>query len=334
MSNSKFEYVKDYEIHSTLLKGTFIVVRIDGKAFTKFCERHNLIKPNDIRCVQLMISAALYVCETFNEIFIAYGQSDEFSFAFKQDTKVYQRREQKISSVLVSTFTSAFLFNWNKFFDIKLQYPVTFDSRIILYPDLKTLQDYFYWRQVDCHINNLYNTTFWMLREKKGLSNDEAHTELKGTFSKDKHDKMFSMGFNYNNCDNVFKKGTIIVRVNNNSSVKNLSNSKKDKNKAKEIKTLDKSTEVHLQNNQDTNINDVTSKLDNFEINSKPKNEETVELNHLTKLAYDEKLNSNLDGTNNSEFPEMAKYFLSQGIKILNEDMINNTQFWDSLLYK
>ena len=36
MSKSKFEYVKDFEIHSELLKNTYIVVRIDGKGFTKY----------------------------------------------------------------------------------------------------------------------------------------------------------------------------------------------------------------------------------------------------------------------------------------------------------
>ena len=69
MSNSKFEYVKDFEIHTICLKQTYIVVRIDGKGFTKFCETHNMIKPNDVRGIRLMVSAALKVCETFNEIF-------------------------------------------------------------------------------------------------------------------------------------------------------------------------------------------------------------------------------------------------------------------------
>ena len=35
MANSKFEYVKNFEIDNTLLKNTYIVVRIDGKGFTK-----------------------------------------------------------------------------------------------------------------------------------------------------------------------------------------------------------------------------------------------------------------------------------------------------------
>jgi tRNA(His) guanylyltransferase len=36
MANSKFEYVKYFEIDNKLLNNTYIVVRIDGKGFTKY----------------------------------------------------------------------------------------------------------------------------------------------------------------------------------------------------------------------------------------------------------------------------------------------------------
>lgn len=40
--------------------------------------------------------AALSVIKCFNEIFLAYGHSDKFSFAFRKDAKVYNRRKDKI----------------------------------------------------------------------------------------------------------------------------------------------------------------------------------------------------------------------------------------------
>jgi tRNA(His) guanylyltransferase len=40
--------------------------------------------------------AALKVINTFDEIFLAYGQSDEYSFVFKRDAKTYNRRSEKI----------------------------------------------------------------------------------------------------------------------------------------------------------------------------------------------------------------------------------------------
>jgi tRNA(His) guanylyltransferase len=36
MAKSRFEYVRKFELPDTLLQGTFIVVRIDGRGFHKY----------------------------------------------------------------------------------------------------------------------------------------------------------------------------------------------------------------------------------------------------------------------------------------------------------
>jgi len=36
MAKSQYEYVKGFEVDDSLLKNTWIVVRIDGKGFTKY----------------------------------------------------------------------------------------------------------------------------------------------------------------------------------------------------------------------------------------------------------------------------------------------------------
>ena len=41
MACSKYEYVKQYEEHRVALPETFMVVRIDGRGFTKFCDAHH-----------------------------------------------------------------------------------------------------------------------------------------------------------------------------------------------------------------------------------------------------------------------------------------------------
>lgn len=41
MANSRFEYVKNFEQHDTCLLETFIVLRIDGKGFSKFSEENH-----------------------------------------------------------------------------------------------------------------------------------------------------------------------------------------------------------------------------------------------------------------------------------------------------
>lgn len=86
-----------------------------------------------------------------------------------------------------------------------------FDSRIVLYPNEKCLKDYFKWRQVDCHINNLYNTVFWCL-VKSGKSNTEVENMLKVTNSGQKNEILFNdFGINYNKLDDVYRRGTFLA---------------------------------------------------------------------------------------------------------------------------
>ncbi|XP_018567778.1 probable tRNA(His) guanylyltransferase [Anoplophora glabripennis] len=214
MAKSKFEYVKSFESDEKLLPNSWIVVRIDGKGFHKFSAKHDFAKPNDPRALWLMNRAATVVMQEYKDILLGYGQSDEYSFVLKKDTTLYNRRTSKIVTYLNSLFSSSYVFFWKEYFkDVKLKYPPSFDSRVVLYPSDENLRDYLSWRQADCHINNLYNTTFWSLVLKGGLTNSEAEQRLCGTFSSDKNEILFSeFNTNYNNEPVMYRKGTILVR--------------------------------------------------------------------------------------------------------------------------
>jgi len=54
MSNSKYEYVRKFESDDQMLPECWIVVRIDGKAFHKFSEKHDFVKPNDKPALDLV----------------------------------------------------------------------------------------------------------------------------------------------------------------------------------------------------------------------------------------------------------------------------------------
>ena len=58
----------------------------------RFSDVHNYVKPNDDRALTLMSKSAETVMEEFKDIVIGYGQSDEYSFIFKKNTNVYNRR--------------------------------------------------------------------------------------------------------------------------------------------------------------------------------------------------------------------------------------------------
>lgn len=120
MANSKFSYVKEFERSNVLLPNTFIMVRVDGRGFTSFCDVHGFQKPNDIRGINLMNKAAKEVVKNFSEIVIAYGDSDEYSFVFRKSAKVFNRREDKILSCVLSLFSTSYVFHWPRYFPIAL----------------------------------------------------------------------------------------------------------------------------------------------------------------------------------------------------------------------
>lgn len=191
MAKSRYEYVKKFETvrstrdnvrHQThlqvqyhvchaqgdsLLLGCYIVVRIDGRGFTPFTAAHDYIKPNDPRGLSLMNQCAATVLKDWGDIIFAFGESDEYSFVFPRKTNVFGRRASKLSTGIVSLFASSFVYYWSTFFpDVKLRYPPAFDARCVLFPTLESLLDYCKWRQVDTHINSLYNEVFWALVQK------------------------------------------------------------------------------------------------------------------------------------------------------------------------
>jgi len=216
MAKSRFEYVKSFERDEQILPDTYIVVRIDGRNFHRFSDDHQFLKPNDERALGLMNECALNVVKGHSgDISMAYGQSDEYSFVIKKSSRLFQRRCQKLVSTITSLFSSSYVFYWQIFFpDVQLQYPPSFDGRVICYPTDKHLRDYLSWRQADCHINNLYNTCFWSLVQQGGKSKIEAEKELCGTSSSDKNELLFSLfSINYNNLSPMFRKGSIIAKV-------------------------------------------------------------------------------------------------------------------------
>ncbi|KAL5202944.1 hypothetical protein ABZP36_013896 [Zizania latifolia] len=214
MANSEYEYVKsEFEFDSRLPPSNWIVVRIDGCHFHRFSKIHTFEKPNDENALRLMNACATSMLEKFPDIVFAYGVSDEYSFVFREETEFYQRRESKILSLCVSYFTSVYVMKWKDFFPNKeLMEPPYFDGRVVCYPNLKTIRDYLAWRQVDCHINNQYNTCFWLL-VKSGKTEKEAQQALKGTFSKDKNELLLQQfQINYDDEPAIFRKGSCVYR--------------------------------------------------------------------------------------------------------------------------
>ena len=214
MAGTKFAYVRNFELPDSVIPSTYLVVRIDGKGFHKFSKAHSFAKPNDAVALELMNEAARHVMQSLKgQVALAFGESDEYSFLLRKSTTLYSRRSSKITTHIVSLFTSAYVWNWSKYFPNQtLLSPPSFDGRMVVYPSEQIVRDYFSWRQADTHINNLYNTTFWALVLKGGRTEQEATKELEGTMSADKHEILHTkFGINYDQLEPMFRKGTTLV---------------------------------------------------------------------------------------------------------------------------
>lgn len=230
----------------------YVIFRIDGDKFHNFSDAHNFHKPNDKRALDLMVAAAKQVILFFQgDIPLAYGQSDEFSFLMKSSSAVPSRDIIQITSILSAIFTASYNRLWTEYFEdpsqgdvTNMHHPAWFDGKAKEYPNYLSVINYFKWRQVDCHINNLYNTTLhalsgkymrheleqsdqepstWSLRKtpisnfidkSQFISAKEATARLSGTVSSDKHEILFKQfHINYNNEIEQFKKGTTLLYI-------------------------------------------------------------------------------------------------------------------------
>ncbi|WP_228451732.1 tRNA(His) guanylyltransferase Thg1 family protein [Chryseobacterium sp. SN22] len=131
-----------------ILPGNYIIVRLDGKGFTKLTkEKLTLDKPFDERFGQVMIDAAKHLFGSGFKVIYGYIQSDEISLLIDRDDQTFSRKTRKLNSVLAGEASA--------FFSLQFRELCVFDCRTIAVPNHEMLLDYFCWRQEDAHRNSL-----------------------------------------------------------------------------------------------------------------------------------------------------------------------------------
>ena len=213
MAKSQYEYVKCFEQPDALLPHCWLVVRVDGHRFHAFSAAHNWLKPQDDRQIALMNDTATRVMLAYTDITLAIGMSDEYSFVLPPHTQLYGRRRDKLTSCICSLFASTYTFLYSQHFSHPPSYPPHFDCRTVLYPSDTALHDYLRWRQVDCHINHLYNLCYHRMRARVSQPTGAAvEAELSAMDSAAKNEMLWSeFGLNYNTEKAVYRKGSIVV---------------------------------------------------------------------------------------------------------------------------
>ena len=195
---------------ATLPQRSYVIVRIDGKAFHTFTKK--LPKPVSQPLVAALDAAAQVLCKEMMGCRLAYGQSDEYSFLLTDfdtdDTEMwFNGNIQKITSVSSSIFTATFNQEWaRQGAEVKLGH---FDSRTFIIPDRRDVLRYFQWRQADASRNSLN-----ML-----ASCHFTHKELMGAGADVKHEMLHSKGVNWSKQPTSFKRGRVVRKVSQDRTV-------------------------------------------------------------------------------------------------------------------
>jgi tRNA(His) guanylyltransferase len=193
-----------------ILPGLYIVVRLDGRGFTKITA--SLTKPFDENFDNKMTEVTRCLME-FSGFKVIYGyhQSDEISLLFAKDEDTFGRKERKILTTLASGATAWFNGHSGPMKLLPVHKPGTFDARICELPSKELVLDYFRWRQEDAARNALSSWAYWTLRKKgDGMSATAASSLLLHKGHQVKHDLLMSHGINFAELPDWQKNGTAV----------------------------------------------------------------------------------------------------------------------------
>lgn len=97
---------REYFHGLTVLRGAWIVIRVDGRSFSKFTAEH-FDKPFDASFSQHMTATAAALLEELNGLY-AYTESDEISVLLPRSCEMFGRSVKKLVSVSAGIASSSF----------------------------------------------------------------------------------------------------------------------------------------------------------------------------------------------------------------------------------
>ncbi|AEG18964.1 tRNA(His) guanylyltransferase Thg1 family protein [Methanobacterium paludis] len=190
--------MKQCEIFSTLKVpcGSKIVLRIDGRKFSRLSSDLEFKKPYDINFIKTMVDSCLEFSREFSPSFV-YTFSDEINILLSEIP--FAGRIEKLNSVFPSFISSSFFKNLKSIKEtdgvtkrINMK-PVSFDSRVIPLSE-DGVVEYFKNRQDEAWRNCLNGYAYWTLRKEHDKK--EAVDILDKKKSSQLHDIIFDKGTN------------------------------------------------------------------------------------------------------------------------------------------
>lgn len=209
--------MKDFYENRTRIKlprRTNTIIRLDGKAFHSFTKGFE--KPFDKDLTAAMNNTAKALCDEIQGAVVGYVQSDEISILLTDYKKLttnawFDGNIQKIVSVSASMATAYFnsYINYDRPDDSRLM--AFFDSRVMTIPSITEVINYFIWRQQDA-VRNSISMVAQSLYSHKELMNKNANEMQEMSFQK---------GVNWNDIDDGWKRGRMIIKDSIQKPIKN-----------------------------------------------------------------------------------------------------------------
>lgn len=105
--------------------------------------------------------AAFKVMKSFRDIVLSYGHGAEYSFVFRKNADIYNRRAAKIASSVNSLFTAIYVSQWTTWFPNTPQIiSPCFSSSTFVHPTEDCLESYLSWRQIGIQQSSDVDNTF------------------------------------------------------------------------------------------------------------------------------------------------------------------------------
>lgn len=190
-----FETSHDY----CVVPGVFVVVRLDGRGFTRLTkEVHRFEAPFDVRFRNMMLEVVEHLMKCGPRFVYGDTQSDEISLLLHREDDPFSRKTRKLNSVLAGEASAKF--------SLALGAIGVFDCRVCELPTEQLVVDYFRWRNEDASRNALNAHCYWMMR-KEGKGEREASEAALGLSVAEKNELLFQGGVNFNDLPLWQKRG-------------------------------------------------------------------------------------------------------------------------------
>lgn len=200
---NRMKIYEGLETKRTLMPGLPILVRLDGKSFSKFTK--GLKRPYDKRLSDLMIETTKFLVK-YSNANCGYTQSDEISLVYhSNDPKTQPYFGGRIMKIVGELAAKASVFFNRKLPDYlpeKEDQTPTFDCRVWNVPSLAEATNVFLWREYDATKNSI----------SMAAQEYYSHRQLDGVNGSEKQELLWQKGVNWNDYPTFFKRGTYVQR--------------------------------------------------------------------------------------------------------------------------